>query len=704
MKIRLIQLLSAWGIGLSCLAQPLPPTTTTYTRSLLRASSSNAAWVVLGLAPTNTVSITVTQTVTIIPAGTDGSGLVNVPGGGVASGTNLMLVAGTNALGPGQGADLIVSGMTTTAANGYYTFAGGDITLADDAWWNGPNGYGIYYRYDADDSLALLTNSVGTVIAYSEDGGYQCFPIFPTSLMFSDILGTMQWSLITNPVSFQLTGTVSGGAYSNASYSGAFAGSFSGVITNSYTINVESFGAKHDARRAVGGVTNSTSVKLTYGSVTTNDIGAFIRVRQGNNWDWDCVTTISNVIDSTHIRLAKVCSNSIAHAEITIANTDDTAAIQAALNSLASGGGTLLCPPGRYWIGGPVLDPGAFGSHYNAQLYISPVPPNSQNRCIKIHGYGPVNTVNYSWANSDVPANATVFECGLETGGLPGNPPGALLGSYPLATASGVWMGAVEVRDILFRLPTNPNSVGLDGASFASLVTWGCTFDTGVFAIDTNNIPQPHYQSIAVRYPMGGNYGSGRNRMDNGIVMSGFWGGVQVGEHFQSYGLWAICCMNAIVVNDISGGVDFFGSAIEECPTTLLVTNTGSIGVVVDIVNMRWENTLSGWWHNAQTLVNDPGNWFKGSVSGVVLGTVTNLGGIYGDYYIKNNVEGDASTPGLFSTLSASRFDRLLVPSNSWTRATSLNAGDMWLVSSNGHPFIKWVEPNGTQHTSPLVP
>lgn len=137
------------------------------------------------------------------------------------------------------------------------------------------------------------------------------------------------------------------------------------------TVNVKRFGAKGDCRRVVDGAITQSSVRLTSASATFTvaDLGKPIyileagasnfggkEVRYGN---LPLDTTIDRVVSPHTVLLRDAALASVTGASVTW-GTDDSAAIQSAIDSAAaSGGGTVFFPAGMFRVTNQF--PGGFG-------------------------------------------------------------------------------------------------------------------------------------------------------------------------------------------------------------------------------------------------------------------------------------------------------------------------------------------------------
>ncbi len=215
LALGLLMPLASWA-GLSVM--PATP----YTAGFLQTTDAPSARLTLGIASTN--QMTVTNVFTTIPAGTDGSGLVNVVGtggGGLMSGstgTNLTLVWGTNTLTatgipwPDQTNFYVTPVAWNTNLGGKYTYKA-LVNGPSDVLTFATNGhYTLIYDPDFNDmaDVTTITNDgTGIIIAH-------CTPSEPTwnytQLYTNSALSSAYFGFFTNqlPVGWSFKGPISG--------------------------------------------------------------------------------------------------------------------------------------------------------------------------------------------------------------------------------------------------------------------------------------------------------------------------------------------------------------------------------------------------------------------------------------------------------------------------------------------------------------
>src|SRR5271154_788787 len=135
-------------------------------------------------------------------------------------------------------------------------------------------------------------------------------------------------------------------------------------------VNVKSFGAVGSGAVAFGDISASTALlhDAETGTFTSADVGATIMVSGAGASGADLWTTILAFIDSTQVTLNTNASTTVTDTSFVFGMVDDTAAIQAAINSIVASPNSdltvLYVPTGVYIISTPLDLSGA--SHLNS--------------------------------------------------------------------------------------------------------------------------------------------------------------------------------------------------------------------------------------------------------------------------------------------------------------------------------------------------
>lgn len=298
--------------------------------------------------------------------------------------------------------------------------------------------------------------------------------------------------------------------------------------------------------------------------------------------------------------------------------TDDTAAIQRAINAAATrGGGTVLFPLGTYLVGGALQD----GNRANAQILLPSISIFTpfQQLSIELRGESPPPaSPGVNLGTTALPAGGTIIKSTLNAGAG-----GALIGCQgPVASASNFTNIQVKIKDILFRLPSNPvlSAVNLKWAAASELEN--VSVDSGSY--DVPAIPLPTTAtSYGIRTPGAAN--GAVNRLSN-VTVTGFYNGIEVGEHLHSSGQLAFYgCLNAVTFAASSFPSHFDLLMLVHCQNGLVFTTTQYL----EINLLSIEHAADATWMVPVWDISDAGNGANGSlVWGPSTATLLVTGGI----------------------------------------------------------------------------
>ena len=242
-------------------------------------------------------------------------------------------------------------------------------------------------------------------------------------------------------------------------------------------------------------------------------------------------------------------------------STDDTTAIQNAINACnAAGGGVVYFPDGVYIVGGALQDT----SGANAQLVL-PVRLRSTDTFATIEFRGP-----YQPANN--PRVTTVAESPLVTAGATikstlNAGTGALLGTY--GGSAGVYNYVRFVSNgIRYRMHADPVLTCVDMRNVSHLDFRDSAIDAGAFKIRDMSVPTTS-TSYALRLPGNGN---GAYTSVNNAVIVGFYNGVEVGEHAHIDNAHIAGCARGMVFVASDHASYIARALVQWCVRTLVFT------------------------------------------------------------------------------------------------------------------------------------
>lgn len=384
-----------------------------------------------------------------------------------------------------------------------------------------------------------------------------------------------------------------------------------------------------------------TSGTHTFTSATANftsaDIGKFIRVPFPAG---DLVTTITAVGSSTSVTLAGSTASSTVSADTCIYGTDNTAAIQAAINACGiAGGGTVWFPTGKVLVNGDNAMYIVAGACQTAIGVGGTINPNSQIY-FPVSGFvdfgganfrtsyvvegetGPEFTPALVSGDSLVPHTGTIIYS-LIDGSVNNSTPPSVFGLK--ATSGG--FGPFNYNYPTFKnltILTAANAAnggttmtGINGYWSASLVT-----DNVLVACDHSIAarPIPSVEAAGIIFNAQGTESMAKCK---DTWVSGYYYGVVAGENTNLdnagilgnlYGL--VICRNQIAVYGSKLSVNF-------CTNSLYSPNASILGGMipagtgyVNISLFDCEITVggTGWWKNT-LLVTDVGNHLIGNIN-----------------------------------------------------------------------------------------
>lgn len=315
--------------------------------------------------------------------------------------------------------------------------------------------------------------------------------------------------------------------------------------------NVKLFGAIADGVETNDGAITSTSQTLTCTTCgfTSAAVGKYIIVAGAGTTGAPLVTTISAFTNSTTVTLTAAAGTTVTSGGNVIWGTENTAAIQAAINAQFNAGvGKVWLPygsvGGMYIVGAALTANTPLGYAVNAQLYI---PSNSvfganstQRTAVTLEGEAvgpqypnPGPFVTGRFATTGIILRSTIAGSGI----LP-----SVIGS-PNVTDGFEGVGGTDgyYRNIWIKVYTNqgtlaPTVSGLNGnfAGSTSIYNMAATIDV---------IPQisqdPSAREVA-GFIVGRKNDNGPNIIDK-CAASGFKYGFVLGEHTQVLSLFSSC-------------------------------------------------------------------------------------------------------------------------------------------------------------------
>lgn len=215
-------------------------------------------------------------------------------------------------------------------------------------------------------------------------------------------------------------------------------------------VNVKTFGAVGSGAVTFGDITATTAaLSCTAGTFTAANVGATIMVAGAGASGADLWTTILSFTDSAHVTLNANASTSVTDVAVIFGMVDDTAAIQAAINSITTSINfdeiVLYIPAGVYMISTPLDLSGVTHVSSPAGFY-GAGPESTHFIASQANTSGTIalfNATNSPWITSL--RDFGVFGHTLPTGSTPAN--GAEVGLWVENTlVSDVWVNQTSFR------------------------------------------------------------------------------------------------------------------------------------------------------------------------------------------------------------------------------------------------------------------
>lgn len=375
--------------------------------------------------------------------------------------------------------------------------------------------------------------------------------------------------------------------------------------TLSQRYNVLHYGATGDGIADTTGAMTSSSATLT----TTNsifaagDVGKVIVVVGAGTSSRDLVTTIASYTSATQVSLTASASTTVSNARV-IFGTDQTAAIQAAINACNTGGGGIVrIPKGIYIIAG-ALQTSVGGINMNSQLYIPYAGVLNPNKThIKIQGEVPPNFTQYgAFLNADYNSYSGSLLVSTQTTGATG---AAVIGT---GLSSSVYnYNYLTVENLSIKVLDNPAGAGpvIGGISMkngATLITnsvavnaLGKGTSSVVPSNDVAGIETPDISSETM------------NHIEN-TLSAGFKSGYKVGEHALLDQAQAFVCYYGFNVKASGHTLGSARTLSQWCTNDLYFSGTATIDFKRFDVEYMTTAFSGGKWYDNLFTINDSAN------------------------------------------------------------------------------------------------
>lgn len=283
-------------------------------------------------------------------------------------------------------------------------------------------------------------------------------------------------------------------------------------------------------------------------------------------------------------------------------STDDTAAIQAAIDAAeAAGGGVVYFPAGVYIVGGALQDT----SRSNAQLLLPSISTvGGEQVSIEFRGAFPPPPILSVESDSPLPDGHSVIKGTLNAG-----VGGALLGGWgPSGSSEDRTRVLARFRDLTFRLPSNPVLTALDlrratGADLDHVV-----IDCGSYYV--SNLTEPTTNtSVGIKMPRNNNGAFSRLGAVNVI---GYYHGFQFYEHTVAQQIAAWGCKQGALFKEAANHASYIQRFMAvHCEWGISFDGYHP----VDIAQFDIEHAADASWRVTDYDINDPSNFGVGTIT-----------------------------------------------------------------------------------------
>ena len=365
--------------------------------------------------------------------------------------------------------------------------------------------------------------------------------------------------------------------------------------------DVSDYGAVGDVIELTDAVATSADATVTSASAsfTSGDIGKYVLLVKSDN-SAKQITTIASINSGTSIELAATATFSGTGCRL-LYGTDDTAAIQDAIDAAEAAGGGVVYFPGQHCIAGALQDT----SRSNSQLVLPIIDcVDSKQMTIVLKGKCPPPTGYSVIGNTPTPNKHSILYGFLDTGAG-----GALLGGFgPVGTFSSFTYVHCQLRDLAIRMPPDPVLSAANLTACTMVDVDNVVIDTGTYYVQGFKEPTTT-TSYGIRMPKSDN--GALSRLGT-INVSGFYNGYEFAEHCNGFACQAAWgCKQAFVFASGANHASYFERLMaHHCEK--VVVGTGNH--YLNVAQLNIEHAPSGWLVTDYD-IDDANHYLQGSLN-----------------------------------------------------------------------------------------
>lgn len=342
------------------------------------------------------------------------------------------------------------------------------------------------------------------------------------------------------------------------------------------------------------------------------DVGKLIAVQGADTDDYDLVTTIASINSATSIELTDAAVETVSDAMV-VYGTDQTDALEDAIEEATAAGKTLAIAPGIYLINGALQT----GSNYNCQVRLPTYGPGERYVAHMVGASAPPHAYyqrGTEAAPAEVPhSRGTIIMSLLRS--VSGTRPAMIGGPQTVAdTRNNLNHLQVTIQDITFRALNDPQPDLLDLYNCGNSQIDRVRCDTWVRKPDQLEPTRSAQKGLWL--PKDANMVCGST---NQFTASGHYTGIHISEHAHGDHLYLQACKVGLEVETTWHAMIFDRVLVQRCPIWLkCVIGPRSLTNAFVKLNLIGEagGEESATWHNTHTYhIDDSNNYLRGKIA-----------------------------------------------------------------------------------------